>query len=208
MFFLDKNKKINRKNIFKKGMTYVELIVVLSIFSIMSAVSLFNYGKFQAKIDIKNLSNDIALQIVGVQRDALAGKIPTYPVSGSWKPAYGVHFDLTEPKQFKSFADVDSSNNYNPAAESVFCQTDGECVDKIDITKGNTISHLEVFDSSVCSGQAQVLDILFRRPDSSAIVSADGVDCGFFKEVLVGVESPEGVGAKIYVYPSGRIEFK
>jgi prepilin-type N-terminal cleavage/methylation domain-containing protein len=206
MFFLNKNKNKNR---FKRGMTYVELIVVLSIFSIMSAVSLFNYGKFQAKIDIKNLANDIALQIVGAQKDALAGKLPVgiYAFNDSWKPAHGVHFDSAEKYNFKSFVDLDNGNSYSPVNDSSVCQMDGECIDKIEITKGNFISYLEVFGSSICSGSAGSLDVLFRRPDSKAIVAANGVDCGNFKEAVIGVDSPEGVGAKIKVYPSGRIEF-
>ena len=45
-------------------MTYIELIVVLSIFAVMSSVVIFNYGLFQARIDIKNLASDIALKFV------------------------------------------------------------------------------------------------------------------------------------------------
>ena len=42
-------------------MTYVELVVVLGIFAVMSNVVIFNYGGFQAKVDIKNLSKHITL---------------------------------------------------------------------------------------------------------------------------------------------------
>ena len=70
----------------QKGMTYVELIVVLSIFSAMTSVVLFNYGEFQAKVDIKNLASDIALKIVEAQKSSLSGKLPeSFPVN--WKPS-------------------------------------------------------------------------------------------------------------------------
>ncbi|KKQ07855.1 MAG: hypothetical protein US18_C0006G0001, partial [Parcubacteria group bacterium GW2011_GWB1_36_5] len=59
-----KESKRIKKN---RGMTYVELIVVLSIFAVMSSIVLFNYGEFQAKVDIKNLASDIALKIVEAQ---------------------------------------------------------------------------------------------------------------------------------------------
>ena len=55
-------------------MTYVELIVVLAIFAILSSVVMFNYGNFQAKVDIKNLGSDIALKIVRTQGHN--GKVP------------------------------------------------------------------------------------------------------------------------------------
>ena len=74
------------------GMTYVELIVVLSIFAIMSGVVLFNYGTFQARVQIKNYANDIAMQIVQAQKDAMGGKMPANGSFPSGKPSYGVYF--------------------------------------------------------------------------------------------------------------------
>ena len=87
------NKKI-KKN---RGFTYVELIVVLSIFAIMTSLVIFNYGAFQAKVDVENYANDIALKIVQAQKDAMSGKQPTdlqqQPTVSPWKPSYGVFFD-------------------------------------------------------------------------------------------------------------------
>ena len=51
MFQLDKITQKNKKIAnCQAGMNYVELIVVLSIFSLLSSVVLFNYGGFQAKV--------------------------------------------------------------------------------------------------------------------------------------------------------------
>ncbi|WP_146755300.1 type II secretion system protein, partial [Shigella flexneri] len=60
----------------ERGMTYVELIVVLSIFATISSVVIFNYGAFQDRIDIKNLSSDIGLKIVEAQKSSLSGQLP------------------------------------------------------------------------------------------------------------------------------------
>src|SRR3989339_1856034 len=79
-----------------KGMTYVELIVVLSIFSVLSSVAIYNYGDFQSSVDIKNLASDIALQIVKAQKDSLSGLLPLQVVKTDWKPSYGVQFDLSK----------------------------------------------------------------------------------------------------------------
>jgi prepilin-type N-terminal cleavage/methylation domain-containing protein len=56
-----------------RGMTYVELIVVLSIFSVISTIVIFNYKEFQAKVDIRNLANDVALKIVQAQKNSTTG---------------------------------------------------------------------------------------------------------------------------------------
>ena len=57
-----------------KGMTYVELIVVLSIAGIIASISLFNYKDFQDRVDMKNLASDIASKIVEAQKNSISGK--------------------------------------------------------------------------------------------------------------------------------------
>jgi len=203
------NKKI-KKN---RGMTYVELIVVLSIFAIMSAVSMFNYRGFQAKIDIKNLATDIAMQIVGAQKDAMAGRLPpTGSPSLNWKPAYGIHFDISNNvsnKRFIYFADLNDTKIYQEAFNSIVdCSGDPFCVDKINITKGNYVLSLQVVGSNSCNSTSKV-DVVFKRPDSSAILSADGINCGTFSKVVISISSaaPDNLAkVNINLYQSGRIE--
>ena len=80
------NKKIKRNG----GFTYVELIVVLSIFAIMSSVVIFNYGSYQTNVDIKVMANNIALKIVQAQKDATSGKWNPNELDNNWKPSYGI----------------------------------------------------------------------------------------------------------------------
>ena len=96
-----------------KGMTYVELIVVLSIFSIMTSIVLFNYGEFQAKVDIRNLASDIALKIVEAQKSALSGKLPTQATGATWKPSYGVYLNISTPTEFIYTSNLKKSVNGN-----------------------------------------------------------------------------------------------
>src|SRR3989338_5832996 len=105
-------KKIRNYN---AGMTYVELIVVLSIFSVMTSIALFDYNKFQAKVDIKVLATDIS--------------------DPDWKPSYGIYFDATAPSEFIYFANIDNNNYYDSSSDSI--------LDSITILKGNSISGLE-----------------------------------------------------------------
>jgi len=189
------NIKKNKTLKFQKGMTYVELIVVMSIFSIMAAISAFNYRGFEAKIDIKNLATDIALQIVGAQKDAMAGKLAEF--SFITKPSYGIYFDLSDPKEFIYFADFDNDGNYISTEE----------LNTIQITKGNFISSLEVVSGSV-EESTNHLNIVFKRPDSGALISTDnGTNYSQFKKIIIGISSSDGVAkANIEVYPSGRIQ--
>src|ERR1035437_1408114 len=92
------------------GMSYIELIVVLTIFSVISSVVIFNYGNFQAKVDIKNLASDIALQVVQAQKSSLSGLLPPLAqellVIPGWKPSYGVYFTTSDKTDFIYFVDV------------------------------------------------------------------------------------------------------
>ena len=76
----------------QKGMTLIELVVVLAIFAVLSGVAIFNYGGLQTKVDLTNLANDIALQVVQAQNSASSGLLPTQSHDTPWKPSYGVYF--------------------------------------------------------------------------------------------------------------------
>ena len=119
----------NKKYALSRGMTYVELIVVLAIFGTMSSILLFRYGDFDKQISLQNTAQDIAIQIITAQKSAISGKIPNVGEAGStiinnpvntnydpalplWKPAYGVFLNISDPSNFVYFIDVDGYDNY------------------------------------------------------------------------------------------------
>lgn len=205
------NLKINKLN---GGMTYIEFIVVLSIFSVMSSVILFNYGEFQAKVDIKNLASDIALKIVEAQKSALSGKLPVVSQQLDWKPSYGVYFNrVVDDKSFIHFTDLDSQDKiYNVSGSC----PGGECLDKITITKGNYIDKIEICSDANCvSSTSTIIDplsITFTRPDSSAVFTLEQnsnpsvLSVTGSQYVQITIKSPKGTTAKIKIYPSGRVQ--
>src|SRR3990167_8269100 len=180
------------------GMSYAELIVVLGIFSVMSAIAIYNYGAFQAKVDIKNLANDVALKIVQAQKDDSFGKLPLYGSFGVNKPSYGVHFDRgLDTKSFVYFADLDASKVYTPGTLTCVPGTTYECLEKIDIKKENYIS-----DISYPNG----FYLTFTRPSSELTVAGTGPVLNNVDYAQITVLSPKGISAKIKVYASGRIQ--
>ncbi|HEV7424625.1 MAG TPA: type II secretion system protein [Candidatus Paceibacterota bacterium] len=188
-------------------MTYIELIVVLSIFSVMSAIIIFNYGLFQARIDIKNLASDIALKFVEAQRASLSGNLPPLAqqaqITSSWKPSYGVYLNpVSDNKSFIYFADLDQNSNLiNPDCSGV-----AECLDKISITKGNTISSLNVFYQNSTSAPLNDLTVTFVRPNSAAVIKSTTPLNPNILYVQATILSPRSPTATIKVYPSGRIQ--
>lgn len=207
--------KIFKKVKMNAGMTYVELIVVLSIFSILSAVVIFNYGDFQAKVDIKNLASDVALKVVEAQRSSLSGLLP--PVlhqpsdSTTWKPSYGVFFSTVSNingannTNFIYFTDLDYSV---PKQNGLFDNTDctGECLSKVTITKSNKISSLDVFYQNGTTANLSDLTISFSRPNSGATIKATPALGANINYVQVTVSSPNGISSLIKLFPSGRVQ--
>jgi len=111
LFKIKKNRGPARR---QAGMTYVEIIVVLGIFAVMSSIIMFNYRIFQAKVDIKSLASDIALKIVEAQKSSLSGKLPTTAQPPTWKPSYGVYFTSGSTTSFTYFADTSGNGMYDP----------------------------------------------------------------------------------------------
>lgn len=173
----------------------MELIVVLSIFSVISSISMFNYGDFQARVDIRNLASDIALKVVEAQKSALSGKLSTQAFT--FKPAYGVYF--TSPStSFIYFADFNNINGYEVGA--------GETLDTINITKGNSIERIDICTNNPCTLVASTnsLSITFKRSDSSAVFTGASVTGSQY--IQITIKSPKGMTAVIKLYPSGRVQ--
>jgi prepilin-type N-terminal cleavage/methylation domain-containing protein len=218
----------------QKGMTILELVVVLAIFAVLSTVAIFNFGTFQSKINITNLADDIALQVVQAQNAALSGLLPAKSYDTSWKPSYGVYFSSTTAPTldargannenfvyFVNLNDPGLSENYiYSGANSCNGSLTYECMSKYTITNGNSISSLNIFYPvgsaypDACSnpntGCPTNLTITFARPSSGAIVysSLDTVNpLKNFKYVEIAITSPKvNVTSTIDLYPSGRVQ--
>ena len=195
-----KASKLNR------GMTYVELIVVLMIFATISSIVLFNYQEFQTKVNIKNLASDIALKIVEAQKSAISGKLSAQGDFAS-KPAYGIYFNQSPSANFIYFADFDNDKIYTETP-----------LDTILIPKNYSISRIDECSDIDCSLPVLIdfpFSITFKRPDSKAnFTDSDGNDLIDLIDLIqnssdyirITIKSPQSVTASIKIYPSGRIQ--
>jgi type II secretory pathway pseudopilin PulG len=206
-------KKLNLKMKDNTGMTYVELIVVLGILFTMAAAVL-SQSSFQKRVEIKTLSNDIALQVVEAQKYAMSGKSPTieqqtylfdtFGPSYNWKPSYGVYFNLNiDTKSFKSLADLNNDN--------FFQEEQMEILSSFQITKKNYIRNLLAFYTSDPTKPQKIKDlsIVFTRPNSSPVFVSDGGILSGLDYIAVEISDPTGkVTSLVKVYPSGRIQIQ
>ena len=214
-----------------RGLTFIELIVVAAIFSILAAVSLFRFGGFTASVSLQNVSQDIALRLVQAQRDGSSGAYPRLrqdqvtilPIPWS-PPTYGVHFDVAEEDKFHYFFDNMIGgvlNEYDSGTSYPECTgSDSECLEKITINSGDKIIGLCVeMGTILCptdsvgnfvSTSVSKIDIVFKRPNLSAFIypfdSGNNPITGNVTSAKISVQSKDGEHYKIItVYPVGQI---
>lgn len=168
------------KNKYNRGMTLVELIVVLAIFMIILGITIFDYSGFKSSVSIQNLADDIALSIRKSQSFAIGSR--SLLNGGSVSNGYGVHFMTTanqgnpllgSNKSFIIFSDMDDGKDYdNKSGVGYICgnsspNTQNDCLEIITIKSIAKITDIKVDGSSIDSGSS--VDVVFRRPNPDAL---------------------------------------
>lgn len=219
MFRIFKKKLNNQK---QKGMTLIELLVALVIFSIITGIVLFNYGDFNASLTMQNLADDIALTV----RRAQSYAIGVRGRSGDFNIGYGVYFDITQYNSEspdvnlyegtnKSFIlykknipiDFDPSG-FSPVYENQDGICDGsssDCLEMLYITSSDYISEIKVKPSV---GGEQILgvednprgvNILFIRPNPEPYICVMENDFCWGSTVLLPSDKPSIEYVKIKI---------
>lgn len=204
----------------QQGFTFIELIVVMSIFSLVASVVLFNFSSFNTNITSQNLAQEIALQIKQAQTDAISGTrfvvFPKNPDNIEGAPTYGVRFDIDtedadnylDSKSMIYFADRNSDGEYQHVVVGNECDynTSGtECVARIQINTGDIIAGICV-DSGCDNGvfDQEKATILFRRPFPEArLYVGDTLDP--HSKIGIKVRSSKGVERVVTTTILGQI---
>lgn len=199
---------LNRKIKYSKGATLLEMMVVISIFVVISAVTVFNYGQFNSSMSTQNLIDDIALSV----RRAQSYAIGVRGVGEEFIGGYGVHFStktLTANEEYKGsnksfvvFADMPTLNDKynNELYNGCGNPTSGdECIEVLKILSADEISAIKLYGTNSAliatldaSTQDSTLDILFKRPDPKPVFCYRAVstylDCSELPNNIVYVE--------------------
>lgn len=96
-----------------RGVTFIEITIVISIFSILAGTLILNFSKFSRNVSIQTLAQDIALQINAAQKDAISGL--TSPLifgcdrtTSDCAPRYGLYFIPSDSTVMTKFINTDS----------------------------------------------------------------------------------------------------
>lgn len=203
----------------QKGMTTIELIVVLAIVAVVSAVIVFNYSDFRSKVTLRSLAQDTALAIRKAQTYAtsirsLAGassdtnEFPAYGISLSVEQETSPDEGTPSKSRFVLFADMEDGGSsdgiYNNGGRCGTPSIGEECVESFSFLSLDRITKLCTDNGCVTGGS---VDILFRRPAPDAIIcEVTGGSCNIVASyVEIHLQAPSGETRIVTVWNTGQI---
>ncbi|MES3005217.1 MAG: type II secretion system protein [Patescibacteria group bacterium] len=193
-----------------KGFTLVEVLVSISIVTVMMVVVLYNYGRFTDRLALTAAGQEIAVTIRQAQTYGLSVRELTSS-PGSFSSGYGTYFTLSDPTSYYLFADVVADKMYGIG--SVCGAPSTECVQRFALRNGIRISRLcsvPSIGAPVCapatsSFNAMSVTFLRPNPDANIRLSNSGL---FYADPLTSqivLVSPQGTELVITIESTGQV---
>lgn len=190
----------------KKGFTLIEIMVVVSISSLISLVVLWSYGKFNDNIALTAAGQELLIAFREAQVYSLTVREADME-SGNFNYAYGVYVEPDDPTHYYLFVDRDASKTYDVGNGCGTANT--ECLEQG--TFRNRIVVSSICNQSSCPPHPSVnkLDVTFLRPNPDANINFTnngGIIWSTSQSVgKIVLQSPMGKNLTVVVSSSGQI---
>lgn len=145
-------------------------MVVISIFLVITATAIFNYGTFNSNVSLQNLTDDVALSIRKAQGFAIGARA----VGDNFRNSYGMHFSVDKNpsgslsgsnESFLMFSVPTSDPKKYTDNGDVCGNGSNQCIELFNITSADNIKELRIDGVSKVAGS---VDIVFTRPNTRA----------------------------------------
>ncbi|TSC69168.1 MAG: hypothetical protein G01um101456_312 [Parcubacteria group bacterium Gr01-1014_56] len=180
------------------GFTLVELLVVLAIITMLSAVFIFQQRRFDSSTLLRSLAYSVALSIR--QAQTYGTSVRQFGTSaGSFNYSYGVYFSTGDASHYYLFAD-------KPPYDKQRAVDGSEDVQRFTIGKGYTL--VQFCASPSAGGSPQCTDssgsaltwlvVYFKRPNPDACfatnndASACSTTASTYKDAYIRIQGPTG----------------
>lgn len=194
----------------ERGFTLVELIVVISIMSIITLLVTFNNYRFNNDFAIQTAASEVSLAMRQAQSFGVSSK-QAQTNSADFNKSYGIAFDLQNPKNLFIYSDTNGNRAYDGG---VSCDGSDECREKSVLRSGISIQRVcadYMNGTQTCfNGGARYLTLTYVRPNPEPIIkvfNGSNVEItGPWKTAYIELVSQNGT--RIYVltdYLSGQI---
>ncbi len=196
-----KNKNFNQFNNKEKGFTLVELMVVVSIIIVITALTLFNNNQLNSSILVSNTAYEIGLIVRDAQVSGLGSKLISNSGTATTSNQ-GVYFDGATPEKIIFFADINNNNKFDSL-------TDPNQVYNIENKRAGRIMKICTINNTdgTCN-QVTDLIVLFKRPNPESYFYK--LNNGLVEEIQGSVAINIGFENKIcrtlVIYKTGAIQ--
>lgn len=201
----------------KKGFTLIELIVVAAIFTVLTAIIIFNYGDFTDNV----LSTNMAYEIALTARQAQVFGLGVRGTGGQFSSPYGIFINLDDgsssdgTKNIVFFADTkpaQGNGQCNDVDGTGYCvctssgaQTD-ECLEQLTLQRNIIIDDLQVKSSGGSCSPTDRLAVSFKRPNPDAIIVDQENGGSNYELAEIRIDSPRSDAPKyVIIRNTGQI---
>lgn len=188
-----------------RGFTVLELVVTISIFVIVTTITLANYPGYNDRLELELRAQDVALLTRQAQLFALGVRAATFGGPQVFK-GFGVHYTTATPTSIIFFGDQDGGKDYDTGDGCGQAST--ECLEVYTLPANIVIDRLCGYTSPgggiPCEFQPSALDIVFTRPNPDAVFTATPANDYALAEIELR-SARSGVKKKVVVYTTGQI---
>lgn len=178
------------------------MLAVMTIFVVISTLTLASNSRFGGNITLETLAYDIALSVRQAQVYGIAVRRSDIG-SSDFERAYGIHIDRSQPTTYQLFADLAPGDGLYSCPDPQNAAT-CELVQNTTMRGGFTIADLcvrPIGQPEMCG--LNEVNIVFRRPEPDAFIRVDGVQT--YEQARIVIQSPQGSRADILIELAGQI---
>jgi prepilin-type N-terminal cleavage/methylation domain-containing protein len=194
--------KIKKNNILQKGFTLAEMIIVIGIIAIISAIVLFNSSGLNSSVLLSNTAYEIELTIRDAQVSGLGARVMSANNGAATTSNQGIYFHTKNPTQIILFADSNKDNKYEQGEVGQVYNIENKRAGKI-------LSICKVQSNDGCS-DVEDLSVIFRRPNPEAYfytnTQSPGDATAYFGNVAINIGFDGGECKTIVIYKTGAIQ--
>jgi prepilin-type N-terminal cleavage/methylation domain-containing protein len=195
---------------YSKGFTLVEILVSISILTLITGSMIFNYRGSSDNFNLNSAAQELAIAVRQAQSYGLSVK-ESGVGTGSFSYAYGIYaYPILDPTSYYLFVDRNGNDLYDPGSGSCGASTT-ECVEKVTLRNGVLIDQVCLISSgSNCSGPHNgSLAVTFLRPNPDADVNyfnSSGIPVMQHKDNgRIKLISSQGKLEDVTIYSTGQI---
>ncbi|MEK7647208.1 MAG: type II secretion system protein [Patescibacteria group bacterium] len=199
---------MNKSVRFSAAFTIVEMLVSISIFTVITSLVLTNYPKFSEHFALERTAQEVAQSLREAKTLSLA--VTESALGAQIFPGYGVHFEQNS-KNYLIFSDI-----YPAVPNKIFDASD------IFTTKDRTDSSYGIQADAIitgfCAGNdcvlnpaLQVMDIVFTRPEPVITFWYKDV-VGYYElsdqNISIFITNAKGESKKVVMWKTGQVSVK